>query len=77
VLLGAYRVFRQPRCDTRGGSPHQCARMAMVGAYVTVIDKSCRALRARPPIWAQLHTLFSTMENIERESAADLVIVRC
>ena len=53
------------------------ARMAMgMEAYVTVIDKS------RPRLYeldlqfgAQLHTLFSTMENIEREvAAADLVI---
>ena len=53
------------------------ARMAMgMEAYVTVIDKSLPRLYALDlQFGAQLHTLFSTMENIEREvTAADLVI---
>ncbi len=51
--------------------------MAMgVEAYVTVIDKSLpRLYELDLQFGAQLHTLFSTVENIEREvSAADLVI---
>ena len=45
-------------------------------AYVTVIDKSLpRLYELDLQFGAQLHTLFSTMENIEREVvAADLVI---
>src|SRR6202040_1846762 len=53
------------------------ARMAMgMEAYVTVIDRSLpRLYELDLQFGAQLHTLFSTMENIEREvAAADLVI---
>ena len=53
------------------------ARMAMgMEAYVTVIDRSLPRLYALDlQFGAQLHTLYSTMENIEREvAAADLVI---
>jgi alanine dehydrogenase len=51
--------------------------MAMgMEAYVTVIDRSLpRLYELDLQFGAQLHTLFSTMENIEREvAAADLVI---
>jgi len=53
------------------------ARVAMgVEAYVTVIDRSLpRLYELDLQFGAQLHTLYSTMENIEREvAAADLVI---
>src|SRR6266550_951721 len=53
------------------------ARMAMgMEAYVTVIDRSLpRLYELDLQFGSQLHTLFSTMENIEREViAADLVI---
>ena len=53
------------------------ARMAMgMEAYVTVIDRSLpRLYELDLQFGAQLHTLYSTMENIEREvAAADLVI---
>ena len=53
------------------------ARMAMgVEAYVTVIDRSLpRLYELDLQFGAQLHTLYSTMDNIEREvAAADLVI---
>jgi alanine dehydrogenase len=53
------------------------ARMAMgMEAYVTVIDKSLQRLNELDmQFGAQLHTLFATVENIEREvEAADLVI---
>ena len=53
------------------------ARMAMgMEAYVTVIDRSLpRLYELDLQFGAQLHTLFSTMENIEHEvAAADLVI---
>ena len=53
------------------------ARMAMgMEAYVTVVDRSLpRLYELDLQFGAQLHTIFSTMENIEREvSAADLVI---
>jgi alanine dehydrogenase len=60
-----------------GVSGTNAARMAMgVEAYVTVIDKSLpRLYELDMQFGAQLHTLFSTVENIEREvMAADLVI---
>ena len=53
------------------------ARMAMgMEAYVTVIDKSLpRLYELDLQFGSQLHTLYSTVENIEREVvAADLVI---
>ncbi|HZB93717.1 MAG TPA: alanine dehydrogenase [Stellaceae bacterium] len=53
------------------------ARMAMgVEAHVTVIDRSLQRLyELDMQFGSQLHTLFSTMETIEREvTAADLVI---
>src|SRR5437588_1807123 len=60
-----------------GGSGTNAARMAMgMEAYVTVIDRSLpRLYELDLQFGAQLHTLFSTMENVEREvMAADLVI---
>src|SRR6266446_3446557 len=60
-----------------GVSGTNAARMAMgMEAYVTVIDRSLpRLYELDLQFGAQLHTLFSTMENIEREvTAADLVI---
>jgi alanine dehydrogenase len=53
------------------------ARMAMgMEAYVTVVDRSLpRLYELDLQFGAQLHTLYSTLENIEREvAAADLVI---
>ena len=53
------------------------ARVAMgMEAYVTVIDKSLpRLYELDLQFGSQLHTLFATMENIEREVlAADLVV---
>ena len=60
-----------------GVSGTNAARMAMgMEAYVTVIDRSLPRLNELDmQFGAQLHTLFSTVENIEREViAADLVI---
>ena len=79
VLLGGVPGVPAAKVVILGGgvAGTNAARMAMgMEAYVTVIDKS------RPRLYeldlqfgAQLHTLFSTMENIEREvAAADLVI---
>src|SRR6266849_1451430 len=60
-----------------GVSGTNAARMAMgLEAYVTVIDRSLPRLNELDmQFGAQLHTLFSTVENIENEVvAADLVI---
>jgi alanine dehydrogenase len=79
VLLGGVPGVPAAKVVILGGgvAGTNAARMAMgVEAYVTVIDKSLPRLYALDlQFGAQLHTLFSTMENIEREvAAADLVI---
>ena len=60
-----------------GVSGTNAARVAMgMEAYVTVIDRSLpRLYELDMQFGSQLHTLFSTVETIEREvAAADLVI---
>ena len=60
-----------------GVSGTNAARMAMgMEAHVTVIDRSLpRLYELDMQFGSQLHTLFSTVENIEREVvSADLVI---
>ena len=79
VLLGGVPGVAAAKVVILGGgvSGTNAARMAMgMEAYVTVIDRSLpRLYELDLQFGAQLHTLFSTMENIEREViAADLVI---
>ena len=79
VLLGGVPGVPAAKVVILGGgvSGTNAARMAMgMEAYVTVIDRSLsRLFELDLQFGAQLHTLFSTMENIEREvTAADLVI---
>jgi alanine dehydrogenase len=79
VLLGGVPGVAAAKVVILGGgvAGTNAARMAMgMEAYVTVIDKSLsRLYELDLQFGAQLHTLFSTMENIEREvAAADLVI---
>jgi alanine dehydrogenase len=79
VLLGGVPGVPAAKVVILGGgvAGTNAARMAMgVEAYVTVIDNSLpRLYELDLQFGAQLHTLFSTMENIEREViAADLVI---
>jgi alanine dehydrogenase len=79
VLLGGVPGVPAAKVVILGGgvSGTNAARMAMgVEAYVTVIDRAlARLYELDMQFGAQLHTLFSTMENIEREVvAADLVI---
>jgi alanine dehydrogenase len=79
VLLGGVPGVAAAKVVILGGgvSGTNAARMAMgMEAYVTVIDKSLSRLNELDmQFGAQLHTLFSTYENIEREvMAADLVI---
>jgi alanine dehydrogenase len=79
VLLGGVPGVPAAKVVILGGgvSGTNAARMAMgMEAYVTVIDKSLpRLYELDLQFGAQLHTLFATMENIEREvTAADLVI---
>ncbi|HXO91811.1 MAG TPA: alanine dehydrogenase [Stellaceae bacterium] len=79
VLLGGVPGVPAAKVVILGGgvAGTNAARMAMgMEAYVTVIDKSLpRLYELDLQFGAQLHTLFSTMENIEREvTAADLVI---
>jgi alanine dehydrogenase len=79
VLLGGVPGVSAAKVVILGGgvSGTNAARMAMgVEAYVTVIDKSLPRLNELDmQFGAQLHTLFATMDNIEREvAAADLVI---
>jgi alanine dehydrogenase len=79
VLLGGVPGVPAAKVVILGGgvAGTSAARMAMgMEAYVTVIDKSLpRRYELDLQFGAQLHTLFSTMENIEREVvAADLVI---
>jgi alanine dehydrogenase len=79
VLLGGVPGVPAAKVVILGGgvSGTNAARMAMgMEAYVTVIDRSLpRLYELDLQFGAQLHTLFSTMENIEREvTSADLVI---
>jgi alanine dehydrogenase len=79
VLLGGVPGVPAAKVVILGGgvSGTNAARMAMgMEAYVTVIDRSLpRLYELDLQFGAQLHTLFSTMENIELEvAAADLVI---
>jgi alanine dehydrogenase len=79
VLLGGVPGVAAAKVVILGGgvSGTNAARMAMgLEAYVTVIDRSLPRLNELDmQFGAQLHTLFSTVENIEREViAADLVI---
>lgn len=79
ILLGGVPGVPAAKVVILGGgvSGTNAARMAMgVEAYVTVIDKSLpRLYELDMQFGAQLHTLFSTVENIEKEvAAADLVI---
>jgi alanine dehydrogenase len=79
VLLGGVPGVPAAKVVILGGgvAGTNAARMAMgMEAYVTVIDKSLpRLYELDLQFGAQLHTLFSTMENIEREvTGADLVI---
>jgi alanine dehydrogenase len=79
VLLGGVPGVRAAKVVVIGGgvSGTNAARMAMgVEAYVTVIDKSLHRLyELDMQFGSQLHTLYSTVENIEQEVVeADLVI---
>src|SRR6266550_2721410 len=79
VLLGGVPGVPAAKVVILGGgvSGTNAARMAMgMEAYVTVIDRSLpRLYELDMQFGSQLHTLFSTVENIEREVvAADLVI---
>ena len=79
ILLGGVPGVAAAKVVILGGgvAGTNAARMAMgVEAHVTVVDKSLpRLYELDLQFGAQLHTLFSTMENIEREvAAADLVI---
>ena len=79
VLLGGVPGVAAAKVVILGGgvSGTNAARMAMgMEAYVTVIDKSLHRLYELDlQFGSQLHTLFSTVENIENEVLeADLVI---
>jgi alanine dehydrogenase len=79
ILLGGVPGVAAAKVVILGGgvAGTNAARMAMgVEAYVTVIDKSLpRLYELDLQFGAQLHTLFATVDNIEREvAAADLVI---
>src|SRR5437763_10593861 len=79
VLLGGVPGGKAAKVVISGGgvSGTNAARMAMgMEAYVTVIDKSLHRLYELDlQFGSQLHTLFSTVENIENEVLeADLVI---
>jgi alanine dehydrogenase len=79
ILLGGVPGVRAAKVVVIGGgvSGTNAARMAMgVEAYVTVIDKSLHRLyELDMQFGSQLHTLYSTTENIEAEVvSADLVI---
>ena len=79
ILLGGVPGVAAAKVVILGGgvAGTNAARMAMgMEAYVTVIDRSLpRLYELDLQFGAQLHTLFSTMENIEREVLrADLVI---
>src|SRR5271155_5800145 len=79
ILLGGVPGVAAAKVVILGGgvSGTNAARVAMgMEAYVTVIDRSLpRLYELDMQFGSQLHTLFSTAENIEREvAAADLVI---
>ncbi len=79
ILLGGVPGVPAAKVVIIGGgvAGTNAARVAMgMEAYVTVIDKSlARLYQLDLQFGSQLHTLFSTMESIEREVlAADLVI---
>src|SRR5258708_4129559 len=79
ILLGGVPGVAAAKVVILGGgvSGTNAARMAMgMEAYVTVIDKSLQRLNELDmQFGAQLHTIFSTVANIEHEVvAADLVI---
>src|SRR6266852_2050477 len=79
VLLGGVPGVPAAKVVILGGgvSGTNAARVAMgMEAYVTVIDRSLQRLNELDmQFGAQLHTLFSTVENIEREVvSADLLI---
>ena len=79
VLLGGVPGVAAAKVVILGGgvSGTNAARMAMgLEAYVTVIDRSLpRLYELDMQFGSQLHTLFSTVETIEREVAtADLLI---
>jgi len=79
MLLGGVPGVAAAKVVILGGgvAGTNAARMAMgLEAYVTVIDKSQHRLyELDMQFGSQLHTLFATIENIEREVlAADLVV---
>src|SRR5579864_691480 len=79
ILLGGVPGVAAAKVVILGGgvAGTNAARMAMgVEAYVTVIDKSLpRLYELDMQFGSQLHTLFATLENIEREVlSADLVV---
>src|SRR5438445_11581249 len=79
ILLGGVPGVAAAKVVILGGgvSGTNAARMAMgLEAYVTVIDRSLpRLYELDMQFGSQLHTLFSTVENIEREVvSADLLI---
>jgi alanine dehydrogenase len=79
VLLGGVPGVAAAKVVILGGgvAGTNAARMAMgLEAYVTVIDKSlARLYELDMQFGSQLHTLFATVESIEREVlSADLVI---
>ncbi len=79
ILLGGVPGVAAAKVVILGGgvSGTNAARMAMgLEAHVTVIDRSLpRLYELDMQFGSQLHTLFSTVENIEREVvSADLVI---
>jgi alanine dehydrogenase len=79
VLLGGVPGVPAAKVVILGGgvAGTNAARVAMgMEAYVTVVDRSLpRLYELDLQFGAQLHTLYSTMENIEHEvAAADLVI---
>src|ERR1700730_3572004 len=79
ILLGGVPGVPAAKGVILGGgvSGTNAARMAMgLEAYVTVIERSLpRLYELDMQFGSQLHTLFSTMENIEREVVgADLLI---
>ena len=79
ILLGGVPGVGAAKVVILGGgvAGTNAARVAMgMEAYVTVVDKSLgRLYELDMQFGSQLHTLFATLENIEREVlAADLVV---
>ncbi len=79
ILLGGVPGVAAAKVVILGGgvAGTNAARVAMgMEAYVTVIDRSLsRLYELDMQFGSQLHTLFATLENIEREVlAADLVV---